>query len=507
MARLPARPALLVALTVACLGSLGGVSQAQEDRGLFGIAPAKREIKADPPVNVEPLQVTNTTQRTYEVTIFAAPLEQQLDGGLTIQTGKDALAAAKKVLEVQNRDQTFAPDTRVEVALRWLDTFPGTKVASVGVVVRADPTDPGDNQIYRLTSILLMERPGPADNQGEFTDMKAAEGPSGSLVFTGDLTNTGTTYERPSRGHFTITRKDGPPVATIPFKGDIVLPEATRRYTGSLKKKLPAGDYTASVAVRLGSEVVRREIDFTLVGPNKLPTTSVELRNVNAFGEIGGAASVVAELANTGNRDVQVRLEAVLELPGTDEGRAAKTVTVDAPAPGESGSENLELGSLDDTRTRQVTVKAYVGDELIGEKQVRFVPNREDSSGLPILLIVAIALLIAAIAAYLLRRRRRATRDDEPAAAVAEPSREQGAPLRVTAPTAASASSSSPARVNLNTAGPEELQLLPGVGPRAAERIVEHREEFGAFSAVEELEQITGFTANRIAALRDQATV
>ena len=61
--------------------------------------------------------------------------------------------------------------------------------------------------------------------------------------------------------------------------------------------------------------------------------------------------------------------------------------------------------------------------------------------------------------------------------------------------------------VNLNTAGAEELAALPGIGPRAAARIVDHREEYGRFSSVDELERVEGFDADRIRAFRGRVRV
>ena len=53
------------------------------------------------------------------------------------------------------------------------------------------------------------------------------------------------------------------------------------------------------------------------------------------------------------------------------------------------------------------------------------------------------------------------------------------------------ASDSKPAQagaiVNLNTATAAELATLPGIGAKAAERIIEHRQKNGGFKKVEEI--------------------
>jgi competence ComEA-like helix-hairpin-helix protein len=48
-------------------------------------------------------------------------------------------------------------------------------------------------------------------------------------------------------------------------------------------------------------------------------------------------------------------------------------------------------------------------------------------------------------------------------------------------------------RLNLNTASEEQLQLLPGVGPAKAERIVQFRSKHGQFKRVADLRKVKGF--------------
>ena len=53
-------------------------------------------------------------------------------------------------------------------------------------------------------------------------------------------------------------------------------------------------------------------------------------------------------------------------------------------------------------------------------------------------------------------------------------------------------------RVDLDTAPVEELQLLPGVGPRLAQRIVQDRAVHGAFGGVQGLDRVSGVGASVI---------
>jgi competence protein ComEA len=55
-------------------------------------------------------------------------------------------------------------------------------------------------------------------------------------------------------------------------------------------------------------------------------------------------------------------------------------------------------------------------------------------------------------------------------------------------PVAAAAAKAAPAaKINLNTATAEQLSEVPGVGPKLAARIVEHRQKEGSFRSVNEL--------------------
>ncbi|MCU1565078.1 MAG: Competence ComEA helix-hairpin-helix repeat region domain protein [Pseudarthrobacter sp.] len=62
-------------------------------------------------------------------------------------------------------------------------------------------------------------------------------------------------------------------------------------------------------------------------------------------------------------------------------------------------------------------------------------------------------------------------------------------------------------KVNLNTAGVEELDGLPKVGPVLAQRIVDWRKEHGPFKAVEELDAIDGVGPKMLETLLPLVTI
>ncbi len=62
-------------------------------------------------------------------------------------------------------------------------------------------------------------------------------------------------------------------------------------------------------------------------------------------------------------------------------------------------------------------------------------------------------------------------------------------------------------KINLNTAGVEELDGLPKVGPVLAQRIVDWRKEHGPFKAVEDLDAIDGVGPKMLEALLPLVTI
>jgi len=80
-------------------------------------------------------------------------------------------------------------------------------------------------------------------------------------------------------------------------------------------------------------------------------------------------------------------------------------------------------------------------------------------------------------------------------------SRPEGRP-RATQPAAKIA-----AVVNLNTATRQELETLPGIGTKTAERIIDYRTKKGPFKKIEELMNVQGIGEKSFLKLRAQLTV
>lgn len=61
--------------------------------------------------------------------------------------------------------------------------------------------------------------------------------------------------------------------------------------------------------------------------------------------------------------------------------------------------------------------------------------------------------------------------------------------------------------VDVNSATQTQLESLPGVGPRTAERIIEYRRDQGGFKKVEELMNVRGIGERSFMKLRTLVTI
>lgn len=62
-------------------------------------------------------------------------------------------------------------------------------------------------------------------------------------------------------------------------------------------------------------------------------------------------------------------------------------------------------------------------------------------------------------------------------------------------------------KININTASASELESLPSIGPKLAERIIEYRTANGSFKVIEEIINVKGIGDKTFEKFKDQITI
>jgi competence protein ComEA len=62
-------------------------------------------------------------------------------------------------------------------------------------------------------------------------------------------------------------------------------------------------------------------------------------------------------------------------------------------------------------------------------------------------------------------------------------------------------------KININTASLDELQTLPRIGEKVAQRIIDYREQHGDFKKIEELMKVQGIGEKVFKLIRDKIEV
>jgi competence protein ComEA len=80
-------------------------------------------------------------------------------------------------------------------------------------------------------------------------------------------------------------------------------------------------------------------------------------------------------------------------------------------------------------------------------------------------------------------------------------------PIAVTQLAAPVADTVAPGPLDLNSATARQLDVLPGIGPVLAQRIIDYRTRKGRFKSVSQLRDVSGIGPKRYADLKDRVTI
>lgn len=525
------------------------------NNGVMAMSPARRALTARPPIRLTPTTISNTTPSTIKIRVFTALVRQQLDGTFTFDETPRALNEGRLVLSASPTSFTLKPNQTQKLDLHW-QLMPAGRVAVYpGLIIEGRPQVKGQavNTILRLLGVNFFKFPGAGPTRGRVVKVTGRQSAPRVLEFDPRIKNTGRVHASPIGGRCVITDGSGRVRFRAPFgqTNSVILPGFEREYPVTIKKPvLPAGRYRIRCAARFGKTSSSTSWRFTLSGPNTLPTADLKLRVVTAKGEIGSRASVAIKFANPGTKGsptvlkvTLARLSATGRPPkplaharvsgGTLAAGATRTRTVDIGGNLTKGNYRATV-VLSDGRT---DVDELAGDFTASPKRSAWKRFTDWLGSYWWLLLLLLALLIIWI--LIARRRRRQRELEDGPARVAERSPELSGPAEAPSappphtpappaavtppsPPAPARSETSPApsalppaplapspggRININSAGIDELVQLPGVGRRAAERIVAHREAHGPFGSLDDLHAVEGWHAERIRRIADSATV
>lgn len=61
--------------------------------------------------------------------------------------------------------------------------------------------------------------------------------------------------------------------------------------------------------------------------------------------------------------------------------------------------------------------------------------------------------------------------------------------------------------ININTAGLTELEVLPAIGPKTAQKIIDYRNEFGPFKKSEDIKNVSGIGEKTYEKIKDKIKI
>jgi hypothetical protein len=416
------RRALLIAASTLTLTTVPAAAAAA---GGLLVSPTGIEVKVRPGTSLPPITVRNDSGRGLVVDVVAVPARQELSGLPAFDLSAPSVRQGRTMLRVSPQQLRLAPGKsatvrviagqpprRGQVGVYAVVAFTArqTQKSKAGAVVA--PT-------IRLTSNLLLKYPGRVRLDGRATALRVEQGAKRTLRFFARIRADGNLHVKPPTW-LTVTTAAGPVVVRHAVPSENVLPGFERELVLDIAKLLPAGEYHARLDTRVGRRHSRRGIDFTLVGPNELPTPKLEIVSLqNPQPDAGEDFGVALALRNSGTGPIAPAGTLTLTRNGRRNVLAAKPLRPSALAAGSEQKLTIDLPGVP-AGTYTLTARFADGPLVLAERTVVFETDTRPSlldrlldwlaGNIPLLLISFAALLLGVVSsmlAYIRKLRRR----------------------------------------------------------------------------------------------------
>ena len=365
-----------------CCALLGAALPASASAGGLLVAPTRIDAKVFPGAQLPPIRLSNRTDTALTVTVLVARARQDLAGLPVFDTSRRSRRQGLKLLRAAPRRLHLAPGATAFVSASVVRR-PGRRVGAYAVVAftaRAANAarKSGVAPTIRLTSNLLLQFPGRVRIAGHVSAVRAEQGPERTLRFLGRLRNTGNLHTRP-RARLTLRTADGRTVLRRRFRGETVLPGAERELPLTVKKILPAGEYTARVVARVGRRRSGKEIRFRLIGPNELPTPALQIVSFpNPQPDPSESFDAHVKVKNVGTGAFAPTGTLIVTRVGGKRPIAQKRLELDSLEPGDEGEAEIELPGLR-KRKYHLAVRFVDAGRVLAERSLVFEPGTRPS--------------------------------------------------------------------------------------------------------------------------------
>ena len=407
-----ARRALLIAACGLALTS----APAAASGGLF-VSPTGIDVRVRPGTSLPPIVVRNDSKRTLLIDVAAAPARQDLSGLPVFDLSEPSVRAGRRVLRVSPRRLRLAPGRHASVGM--IAGRPPTR-GQVGVYAvvaftarQLQKTDTEGAVVaptIRLTSNLLLRYPGRVRRDGRATALRVEQGAKRTLRFFARIRSDGNVHVRPP-ARLTVTSAKGRHVVRRAFRSENVLPGFARELPTDVTKLLPAGDYHARLDTRVGRRRSAREIDFTLVGPNELPTPELRIESLQTpQPDAGEDFDVALELHNAGTGPIAPAGALTLTRTGQEGELSRIPLRPSKLAAGERRRLSIGLDGVP-AGSYTLTARFAEGPRVLAERTVVFEPGTRPSlldrvmdwlaGNVPLMLTAFAALLLIVVTSML----------------------------------------------------------------------------------------------------------